>query len=330
MSEALPAEKILHDLANLWVSQGRQAQTEEGAGVLRACTMTLVVLAEEGDDVSSLGETIAALMPQHPARAIVIRLNGAAGGVLEQRVYAQCWKPFGQRRQICCEQIEIMAPDRALAGLPWVVLPLAVPDLPLIVWCRSARLLAREEFAAIAALARKVVVDSKPMGSDTLRTVAGLIDRGGPIIGDLSWTRLTRWREVLAQVFENRENLARLAQIEQVSVDFVGEGPAVNWYMGAWILDVLNAAGAHARLTAGDGQNAGRPALSLEGPGFHLEMARRKERLVISCNGLSSCTSLPPATDYLLMREELEIVRHDPIFERTVASALRLAYANHR
>jgi glucose-6-phosphate dehydrogenase assembly protein OpcA len=325
MSGALPSETILHELANLWVSQGKQAQAEEGAGVLRACTMTLVVLAEESDDVVSLGETIAALMPQHPARAIVIRLSGASGGSLQQRVYAQCWMPFGQRRQICCEQIELTAPDRALAGLPWVVLPLAVPDLPLILWCRSSRLQARAEFDSIAGMARKVVVDSKSMGSDALRNVAGLLDRG-MLTGDLSWTRLTRWREMLAQVFENRENLGQIGQVQQVSVDFKGEGETINWYMGAWILNALEEAGVRAKLAVGTGQTADQPPVFLEGPGFQLEMARQQDRMTISLNGRSRCTSLSVATDYLLMREELDIVRRDPAFERTVASALRLAY----
>ena len=35
--------------------------------------------------------------------------------------------------------------------------------------------------------------------------------------------------------------------------------------------------------------------------------------------------NLPRPTDYLLMREELGIVRRDAIFERTLARAARLA-----
>ena len=88
----------------------------------------------------ALGETIAALMPEHPARAMVIRLCGSGEAALSERVYSQCWMPFGQRRQICCEQIEIVSADASLADLPPVVLPLAVPDLPLMLWCRSPRL----------------------------------------------------------------------------------------------------------------------------------------------------------------------------------------------
>src|SRR5581483_8635333 len=124
MSATVAPEKILKELANLWVSLGKQSEGESGAGVLRACSMTLLVLTEQSDDLMALGETIAALMPEHPARAIVVRLSGAGERGLTERVYSQCWMPFGQRRQICCEQVEITASDAALRDLWSVVLPL--------------------------------------------------------------------------------------------------------------------------------------------------------------------------------------------------------------
>src|SRR5215470_6457820 len=147
MATTVSPDRILRELEELWVSLGKHPEDDSGAGVLRACSMTLVVMAEETDDTMSLGETIAALMPEHPARAIVIRLQGSGGSGLAARVFSQCWMPFGQRRQICCEQVEITAPDAALADLPPVVLPLCVADLPVILWCRSGRLARMPEFA---------------------------------------------------------------------------------------------------------------------------------------------------------------------------------------
>src|SRR5262249_18592524 len=97
MSATVAPDKILKELAALWVEEGKQGS----AGVLRACSMTLIVLAEEGEDTSALGETIAALMPEHPARAILVRLRAGGARELSERVYQQCWMPFGQRRQIC-------------------------------------------------------------------------------------------------------------------------------------------------------------------------------------------------------------------------------------
>jgi hypothetical protein len=87
MSATLAPDHILKELADLWVSFGKQ-EAEGGSGVLRACSMTLVVLAEESEDVGALGETVAALMPEHPARTIIIRLRGAGEHSLAERVYA--------------------------------------------------------------------------------------------------------------------------------------------------------------------------------------------------------------------------------------------------
>jgi len=327
MGATLAPDHILKELADLWVSLGKEGQSEGGAGVLRACSMTLVVLAEESEDVANLGETVAALMPEHPARTIVIRLSGAGERTLAERVYAQCWMPFGQRRQICCEQIEITASDAALADLASVVLPLAVPDLPVIVWCRSSRLVDMPEFHAIAAMARKVVLDSAeiPDGRSALRRLAA-VARSGVLLGDFSWTRLTRWREMLAQVFENRRNLALLDHVSSVQVNFGGAYEVAAWYLGAWVLNALADAGVHARLSVSGAPGGRFLRVKLEGEGLRVELARSDDRLAITVNDLSNVTNLPQPTDYLLMREELGIVRNDPVFDRTLASAARLAY----
>ena len=318
MAVAAP-EHILRELADLWVSLG---------SVLRACTLTLVVLAEAGDDAAKLGETIAALMPEHPARTIVVRLSGAGERALAERVYAQCWMPFGERRQICCEQIEITASDAALADLPSVVLPLAAPDLPVIVWSRSARVFEMPVFGAIARMAAKVVVDSAGFADpkQALRLLAETA-RGGIPLGDLAWTRLTRWREMLARLFENRKYLAKLAGISTVRVVYIGEFATAAWYMGAWIVDALRDAGVNAQLVVEAVPGAAPLRVELAGGEFRVALARQQDRLVVTVDDAQNCTNLPQPSDYLMMREELGIVRRDAVFERALASAARLAYA---
>ncbi len=324
MGAVLAPERILKELSDLWVSLGKQGDAEHGAGVLRACSMTLVVLAEESDDASALGETLAALMPEHPARTMVVRLRGGAERVLADRVYAQCWMPFGQRRQICCEQVEITASDAALGDLPSVVLPLAVPDLPLMVWCRSARLAVMPEFQAIAAMARKVMLDSGNM-PDARAALRRLAAGRNVLLGDLAWTRLTRWREMFSQVFENRAHLDQLPAVEKVLVNFGGNQETSGWYMAAWLHNSLAQAGVHPEVAV-EG-TAGRPdplRVQLTGPGLDVTLMRQANRLEVTVNGLSHCTSLSEPSDYLLMREELGIVRSDPVFEAALATAARL------
>jgi hypothetical protein len=48
---------------------------------------------------------------------------------------------------------------------------------------------------------------------------------------------------------------------------------------------------------------------------------------VTTLDGVSQCSNMPVPSDYSLVREELGIVRRDPVFEKTLASAARLAYA---
>jgi len=327
MATTIAPEKILKELSDLWVDSGKQEQADGGTGVLRACSMTLLVLAEAGEDTQDLGETIAALMPEHPARAILVRMSGAGDRSLAERVYSQCWMPFGQRRQICCEQVEITASDAALADLRSVVLPLTVADLPLIVWCRSLRLFAMPEFREFAQMAHKVVIDSAsspdpPALLERSHSAAG----SGIMLGDLSWTILTRWREMLAQVFENQQNAAQVAKLAQINVEWGGSRYVPALYLGAWIRDSLAASGINAKLQMARAADDDLLGVQLTGEGITVKLAREKDRMVVTLNGSSQCTNLPQPTDYMLMREELGIVRHDPVFERTLKSAVQLAH----
>jgi glucose-6-phosphate dehydrogenase assembly protein OpcA len=332
MSSTVAPESILKELAALWTQEGKQGD----AGVLRACSMTLVVIAEADDDAAALGETIAALMPEHPARSILIRLLGERERALSQCVYQQCWKPFGQRQQICCEQIEITASDPALADLPSVILPLAVPDLPVILWCRSARLVRRPEFGEIARMATKVVIDSAADGVtsadaiDAIRRMADAVRSGGGIAdlvwADLAWTRLTRWRETLARVFENRDTLARLSEVNHVQVRFGPGFETAAWYLAAWSANALASVGQVVTPVVSKQEESLR--LELSGGTFRVELSRQDDRLVTVVNEQTNCTNLPRPADYHMMREELGIVRRDAVFEATLASAARLAVSS--
>jgi glucose-6-phosphate dehydrogenase assembly protein OpcA len=327
MSTTVAPEKILKELAALWADSGKQSQAEGGSSVLRACSMTLLVLAEAAEDAQDFGETVAALMPEHPARTILVRLSGPGERSLTERVYSQCWMPFGQRRQICCEQVELTVSDAGLPDLQSVVLPLTVADVPLIVWCRAPRLLGTPPFLALAGMATKVVFDSStaPDPAALLQRACAAAGRG-MILGDLSWTMLTRWREMLSQVFENRQNLSQIARISSIEVKWGGARYVPALYLGAWVRDSLAAAGLNAELKIVRAAEDNLLCLRLSGEGVAVEVARDADRMMVTLNGSSNCTNLSQPTDYRLMREELSIVRHDPIFEKTLTTAARLAH----
>ncbi|HXJ39202.1 MAG TPA: glucose-6-phosphate dehydrogenase assembly protein OpcA, partial [Bryobacteraceae bacterium] len=137
--QIIKPDSILKELSKLWLDLGKPGPEPDGDGILRACAMTLTCFVDDEEDAMGLGATLASLMREHPSRLIVVRLREGED-FLESRVLAQCWKPFGQRQQICCEQIELIATMNHLPEVAAIVGPLAVPDLPRIILLRSARL----------------------------------------------------------------------------------------------------------------------------------------------------------------------------------------------
>ena len=337
MSATIQPETILRELAELWVSLGKESNANQASGVLRACAMTLVTVLEESEDTSDVWSVMAALMPEHPSRAIVIRFRPSAERALSSRVFSQCWMPFGQRRQICCEQIEITASEASLPDLPAVILPLAVADLPVVLWCRGAHLFALREFPQLTGIANKVVLDSGAFASPA--AILGRLDeltRAGRILADLAWTRLTRWREMVAQIFENRSYLAHLGAVRRLRIGFAGATPPSGaYYLAAWLLDSLEAAGAKASLNwvpdqkGVDGEIARVELSAADGDSLQITITitgdREKPCAEVRVNALVSCTVFTPDNDYTMLRQELAIPARDPVFEKTLPSAARLA-----
>jgi glucose-6-phosphate dehydrogenase assembly protein OpcA len=181
------------------------------------------------------------------------------------------------------------------------------------------------EFREIARMATRLVLDSGPSVSpaDTIARLAEATSRG-IVLADLAWTRLTRWRENLSRVFENRDTLARLGEIDSIQVTY-GEGYATAaWYFAAWVSNAL----ADARVQAKVSVAPGAPTLRLQlGGGLRVTLSREEDRLVTTVNDQSNCTHLPLISDYLLMSEELGIVNADAVFKRTLVSAAQLSAA---
>jgi glucose-6-phosphate dehydrogenase assembly protein OpcA len=330
MGSSIAPERILHELANLWVDLAKEDSAKGSTGVLRAVTLTLIVLAEESDDAVAIGETLATLMPEHPARAIVVRVRPGGERSLQSRVFAQCWTPFGQRRHICCEQVGIETSEASLAEVPSVILPLAVPDLPVVLWCRSAGLAAHPAFGEMAALAGKIILDGAlfPDAAAALRHMQKTVD-AGRALGDLSWTRMTPWRELIARVFDNRDCLANLSQVSRVQVKYPSTqgGPSVAaLYLAAWLRAGIEAAGSRPDLRLEPGSEM-RVEIAAGGLSFSLSQSEG-QCAEVRINDIVSRTRLRTASECELLREELSIPGRDPVFEKTLADAVRLALSS--
>lgn len=326
MGATIQPDRVLRELSELWVSFGKQ-EGDASTGVLRACAMTLVVVDDALGNAADVGETLATLMHDHPSRAIVVRVIDSEKPELEARVFAQCWMPQGHRRQICCEQIEITSSNVSLIDLPAVMLPLVVADLPVILWSRIPRLFGSAALNQLSKIATKTIVDSTAF-PDALPALKQLAS-SGLVLGDLAWTRLTRWREQIAQIFENPCYSCDIKKIAMVVISYRGETPPAGArYMAAWIRASLERAGSRPQIrlekaeATGDG-GISRIEFSAADPAVLRVSVRRVEGTCaeVSVNALTTRTVFPETSDYALLREELSISSRDPIFEAALAIA---------
>jgi glucose-6-phosphate dehydrogenase assembly protein OpcA len=301
-------DKLLRDLADIWLVMAKP-DSEEGSGVLRACSMTLIILVDAEDDATALSEMLSLLMREQPSRAIVIRIQEGADE-LEARVFAQCWKPFGHSRQICCEQVELVVSLNRLVDVPSIVSPLTAPDLPRVVWFRSSRIAGAPDISGLLTLGDKLIVDSSRLGSPSfadLRTLAN----AGYVVGDLAWTRLTALRQLIAQLLEAQDPKS----VGNVVIEYCGRDAAPEArYLQAWLRSSLPAATVDFHKADGDGD--GRIQQITIEPDITIKVNEACAEFELG--SLRQHANLSRTTEHALLDEELNIMKRDAVFERAL------------
>jgi glucose-6-phosphate dehydrogenase assembly protein OpcA len=306
----IDAEQILRELHELWEQLDRGAPG--GGGVLRACSMTLAVAAQNQEDAAQARRTIGAIMHDHPCRALVLN-TAREGGGFGARVFSECWIPFGGQEQICSEGVEIEASPDDFAEVARLWVSLRAPDLPMVVWCRGGDAFSLRAYDALFPFADKLILDSATVASAP-RALAFLrsLRARGRRVADLEWTRLTGWREVIAHLFEDRK--LDPTAVTSVRVAHGGNAPSAGaLYLASWIGHALPRA--HVRFESGGGI-AGLRKVAFSAAGDELSLALDHPGcLKVRVGGNEYRTSLPNRDEVALMREELKIIGADPPYE---------------
>src|SRR5207247_7756371 len=100
----------------------------------RACVLNLVIYSPDKSDESSLTQTIAETSMNHPGRILVLFAANESENApeIDASVNALCHFQPGGRKQVCCEEIRIQSTKEGMRLVPGIVVPLLVPDLPVI------------------------------------------------------------------------------------------------------------------------------------------------------------------------------------------------------
>lgn len=326
-------EQILKGLSKLWTSLGQEEKQQGKPTVLRACAMTLIIATDEADGGFAASQTITDLMHEHPGRGIVITVSDKAEHEIEARVTAQCWKPFGKAQQICCEYIEITTRPDSWPKVGPTLVGLTAADLPVVLWCRHRAALSplatRRQVAGLEAvmnLSTKVIIDTRGEDLETSFDLLADWRAEGRLVADLEWTRLTPWRQPLAQLFDNSARANGLSKFHSVEISHFGEKPTSGvYYIGAW-LSAPNRVKVF--ITKGGGDGTGIKCITLHSDSETIRFERTSEECctLSSTSGAQRKYSFTDGPLERLMNEELSVTGSDPVFDATFPRAKEILH----
>ena len=220
---------------------GKLRANEDGTLALRSSVLNLIVVTDE-EAAPEVTRSVSNLAGRYPARAIVLISDPEGERNVEVGLSAFCNVRGGGGAQVCAEQVTIHAEGPPANHLESLAGPLLVPDLPVFLWYPGAFSPHAPEFAAMADLADRLIVDSaaREDREDSLREMAALIEaEDAPAVGDLQWVGLSPWRSLLADAFAAPERVGDLEKIEGAEVLYAPGGESRALLLVGWLASSL-------------------------------------------------------------------------------------------
>ena len=284
--------------------QQAMSHARRNVGGASGLVFTLVVVAELGEFDRALAACLVAGR-EHPSRILLVTNGRARADRLDATIRAGEDAPG--------EIVSLKFHGQLQHHRDSVVLPLLLPDLPVIVWWpgRSPKAPGQDP---IGRLGNRRITDA--MGDpNPLRALEVRARNYCPGDTDLTWTRLTRWRGLLAAALD-----AYPMDVTRASVS-AAPANAAGTLLAAWLSD---------RLDLPVTVDRGRPGIGITGVSLgagedDIKVVRTDGGLaVFSAPGLPQrLVALPRRDLNTLLVEELRRLGDDPIYAEAMSALVR-------
>jgi glucose-6-phosphate dehydrogenase assembly protein OpcA len=219
---------------------GKLRMNEDGTLGLRASVLNLIVVTDE-ESAEDVTRSVSNIAGRYPSRAIVLISDPEEEETnLDFQLSAFCNVRGGG--QVCAEQITIHAEGAPAEHLESLAGPLLISDLPVFLWYPGPFTPSSPEFAGVAKLADRIIIDSAAAGDceRSLREIARLLEKAEtPAIGDLQWMMLSPWRALVAELFGPPERAAELHKIRKLEVLHTPAGECRTLLFVGWLASRL-------------------------------------------------------------------------------------------
>ena len=274
--------------------------SRQKVGVPTGLVFTLIAVAEGCDPADVLAASIDAGR-EHPSRVLVVT-NGPGDTRLDAVVRVGGEVPG--------DIVELTFRGELVRHRDSALLPLLLPDSPVVVWWpgTSPDVPADDP---VGRLARRRITDA--MGSvDPITTLVERARNYSPGDTDLVWTRLTRWRGLLASAVDHYPFEVRRARVRAAA------GNAAGMLLAAWLDDRLGVE----VLLEDDPDGAGITGAVLETVAGDISLSRTDGTMAaFSAPGVERrLVALPRRDLNALITEELRRLDEDAAYATTMAT----------
>jgi glucose-6-phosphate dehydrogenase assembly protein OpcA len=217
------AKTIEMRLADIWREE--QADADEEHAVTRAALWNVVAHTWSSEAHARTTEVLARASATVPQRTIVIRADPGGTSEMSSWISANC-HVIGGGRQVCSEEVNIVAGGARMLHVPPLVNSLLLPDMPVALWWVGDLPDDHREYArSLLDPADRLIVDSAHFDSvKDLDVVSRIAAQTITAPADLNWVRLEEWRAATAAVFDPPSMRERLRAIRGIRVQ-CGCGP---------------------------------------------------------------------------------------------------------
>src|SRR5215218_3435669 len=217
---------------------GQLRMNEDGTLGLRASVLNLIVVTDE-ESASDVTQSVSNIAGRYPSRAILLISDPEEAETnLEIQLAAFCNVRGEGGAQVCAEQITIHAEGPPAEHLESLAGPLLISDLPVFLWYPGPFSPSSVEFAGMADLADRIIIDSAAAGDCeiSLREIAELLEKEeAPSVGDLQWVQLSPWRSLVAELFDSPERVGELERLRGIEILHAPDGECRALLFTGWV-----------------------------------------------------------------------------------------------
>jgi glucose-6-phosphate dehydrogenase assembly protein OpcA len=250
-SDTLDPRAIERELRALW--ETRAVQSSSGPvdlSELRTSTVNLIAVADTSTSATRLEQAIVQLHEFAPARALVLNITPASKKQdFDVEITIRELQSERGRTSSRFEVVRVTAEDNQVTSLASIASPLLLPELPTFLFWPGSSLVESPLFAELTAISDRLIIDSAALENPgpNFRELARIIGSPrAPVVSDFAWRRLTPWRSLLAQFFDNPDALPELDVLDEV--ELVGKiagkdgqsGISASLLLAGWLASSLN------------------------------------------------------------------------------------------